>query len=90
MDAMPSSPLERPTAPEPHHKSRAVMLLVAAGIVLIAGNLRPAVTSIASLLTEIRLDVGLSSTMAAFLTAAPVLCFGLVAPFSANCHWRPR
>lgn len=82
MDAMPSSPLERPTAPEPHHESRAVMLLVAAGIVLIAGNLRPAVTSIASLLTEIRLDVGLSSTMAAFLTAAPVLCFGLVAPFA--------
>lgn len=58
------------------------MLLVAAGIVLFAGNLRPAVTSIASLLTEIRLDVGLSSTMAAFLTAAPVVCFGLVAPFA--------
>ena len=57
-------------------------LLVAVGIVLIAANLRPAVTSVASLLTEIRLDLGLSSTTAALLTAAPVICFGLLAPFA--------
>jgi len=56
-------------------------LLIAAGIVLIAANLRPAVTSVASLLTEIRLDVGLTPTTAALLTAAPVVCFGLLAPF---------
>src|SRR4051812_40893754 len=56
--------------------------LLALGIVLIASNLRPTVTSVAPLLPQIRLDVGLSSTAAALLTATPVLCFGLLAPFA--------
>ena len=72
--AMPNSPSRR--------GSPQTGIFVAIGIVLIAGNLRPAVTSVASLLTEIRLDIGLSSTTAALLTAAPVICFGLLAPFA--------
>lgn len=70
--------MPHPTRQEPPR----AWLLVAVGIILIAGNLRPAVTSVASLLTEIRLNVGLSSTTAALLTAAPVVCFGLLAPFA--------
>ena len=56
--------------------------LVALGVILIAGNLRPAVSSVAPLLPELRLDLGLSSTVAALLTATPVICFGLLAPFA--------
>src|SRR3989304_2636021 len=58
------------------------LLLVAVGVVLVAANLRPTVTSVAPLLTQIRLDLGLSSATAALLTATPVLCFGLLAPFA--------
>ncbi|MCW2899117.1 MAG: transporter [Streptosporangiaceae bacterium] len=46
-------------------------------IVLIALNLRPAVTGVGPLLTEIRGDLGLSSTAAGTLTTLPVLCFGI-------------
>lgn len=57
-------------------------LLVAIGVVLIAANLRPTVTSVAPLLPDLRLELGLSSSAAALLTATPVLCFGLLAPFA--------
>ena len=52
-------------------------------IVLIAVNLRPAVTGVAPLITEIRDDLGLTGAAAGALTTLPVLCFGifgLVAP----------
>ncbi|WP_315987352.1 MFS transporter [Actinomadura sp. HBU206391] len=52
-------------------------------IVLIALNLRPAVTGVAPLLGDIREDLGLSSAAAGALTTLPVLCFGffgLIAP----------
>jgi CP family cyanate transporter-like MFS transporter len=57
-------------------------LLVAIGVVLIAANLRPTVTSVAPLLPQIRADLGLASAAAALLTATPVVCFGLLAPFA--------
>ena len=57
-------------------------MLVALGVILIAANLRPTVTSVAPLLPQIRLDLGLTSTAASLLTATPVLCFGLLAPFA--------
>jgi CP family cyanate transporter-like MFS transporter len=57
-------------------------LLVAIGVVLIAANLRPTVTSVAPLLPQIRADLGLASAGAALLTATPVVCFGLLAPFA--------
>lgn len=55
---------------------------IALGVILIAANLRPTVTSVAPLLSQIRLDLGLSSTAASLLTSTPVLCFGLLAPFA--------
>lgn len=56
--------------------------LLAVGLILIAANLRPTVTSVAPLLPQIRADLGLSSAAASLLTATPVLCFGLLAPFA--------
>jgi CP family cyanate transporter-like MFS transporter len=52
-------------------------------IVLIALNLRPAVTGVGPLLADVRGDLGLSNAAAGALTTLPVLCFGffgLIAP----------
>ncbi|MCV7282207.1 MFS transporter [Mycolicibacterium flavescens] len=52
-------------------------------VVLTALNLRPAVTSVAPLLGEMRADLGVSATWAGLLTTVPTLCFaaaGLAAP----------
>ncbi|SEH53899.1 MFS transporter, CP family, cyanate transporter [Mycolicibacterium rutilum] len=57
--------------------------LLAAAVVLTALNLRPAVTSVAPLLGEMRTDLGVSATWAGVLTTLPTLCFaaaGLTAP----------
>ena len=55
-------------------------ILLAVGVVLVAANLRPAISAVGPLLSDIRLDLGLSRTAAALLTATPVVCFGLLAP----------
>ena len=60
--------------------ARKSMLLLAAGMVLVAANLRAAASSVGPLLDRIRDDLGLSSTAAGALTTLPVLCFALVAP----------
>jgi MFS transporter, CP family, cyanate transporter len=54
--------------------------LLIAGALLIAANLRPAVTSVPPLLPEIRRDLDLTSAAVALLTTLPVLCFGALAP----------
>lgn len=59
---------------------RKSMLLLAAGMVLVAANMRAAASSVGPLLDRIRDDLGLSSTAAGLLTTLPVLCFGAVAP----------
>src|SRR3954447_3274253 len=58
-----------------------VVLLVAA-IILVALNQRPAVVGVAPVLTALRADTGLSSTLAGLLTTLPVLCFGAFAPLA--------
>lgn len=46
-------------------------------IVLVAANLRPAVSSLGSILGEVRVSLGASTVWASMLTALPGLCFGL-------------
>ncbi|MFI6514745.1 CynX/NimT family MFS transporter [Spirillospora sp. NPDC050679] len=63
---------------------RATTLAQLALIVLVALNLRPAITAVGPLLTEIRGEFHLSGTAAGALTTLPLVCFGaygLVAPF---------
>src|ERR687896_1298427 len=53
-------------------------------IVLVAVNLRPAITAVGPLLTQIRHDLHLSGTAAGALTTLPLIffgSFGLMAPF---------
>ncbi|MCU9612978.1 MFS transporter [Caldibacillus lycopersici] len=51
-----------------------------AGIVLVAFNLRPAITSIGPLVGEIQSAVGLSGWSAGLLTSLPLLAFAAVSP----------
>lgn len=55
-------------------KSQKILLLLA--ILLISLNLRPAITAVGPLVSEIRLDTGLSSSAIGLLTTLPVLAFG--------------
>lgn len=52
-------------------------LLLGAGIMLVAFNMRPALTSVGPLLDTIRTATGLGTVGAAYLTTLPVLCIGL-------------
>jgi CP family cyanate transporter-like MFS transporter len=61
-------------------RSRAAAVLLAAAVVAVALNQRPAVVAVAPLLGRIRAETGLSSAMAGLLTTLPVLCFGAIAP----------
>lgn len=56
--------------------------LTLAGIVAVALNLRPALTSLAPLITAVRADTGLSAAQIGLLTTLPVLCLGLFGPLA--------
>ena len=51
-------------------------------LVMVALNLRPALSSIAPLLSEVSASLGLSAAKAGLLTTLPVLCLGLFAPLA--------
>jgi CP family cyanate transporter-like MFS transporter len=74
-----------PEEPTPHQlPTIAGGVLLAIAVILTALNLRPAVTSVAPLLDDMRADMGVSATWAGLLTTLPALCFaaaGLAAPW---------
>src|SRR5918992_3337268 len=55
-------------------------VLLVSGIVLLAANLRPALTAVAPLISQIRTDTGISNGVAGLLTTLPLLAFGLLSP----------
>jgi MFS transporter, CP family, cyanate transporter len=57
---------------------------LAAALVLVALNLRPAIASVPPVLLDIQRDLGLSGTAAGVLTALPVVCLGVFAPVAAR------
>jgi CP family cyanate transporter-like MFS transporter len=61
-------------------RSRAGTLALAAAIIAVALNQRPAVVAVAPVLGDLRAETGLSSALAGLLTTLPVLCFGAFAP----------
>lgn len=62
-----------------------VMALV---LVVVAANLRVAITSVPPLLDQISSDLGLSHAAAGALTTLPVLCMGLFAPLASRIAHR--
>ncbi|MCK1796547.1 MFS transporter [Streptomyces sp. XM4193] len=57
--------------------SRGTRVLVAVGLVLVALNLRPAVSGLGPLLEEVRTGLGLSGAVLGVLTSVPALCFAV-------------
>ncbi|WP_228460294.1 CynX/NimT family MFS transporter [Cytobacillus dafuensis] len=72
---MNSNPLMEPRGK--HSKSALLML----GIIFVAFTLRPAITSVGPLISEIRADTGISNGVAGLLTTLPLIAFGLLSPF---------
>ncbi|MBJ9976147.1 CynX/NimT family MFS transporter [Pseudomonas sp. S75] len=56
--------------------------LLLLGLVMVALNLRPALSSMAPVLSEVSAGLGLSGSAAGLLTTLPVLCLGLFAPLA--------
>ncbi|ACU39688.1 MFS transporter [Actinosynnema mirum] len=72
-------------APGPRQGRGAALVgstLLAVGVALAAANLRPAVTSLASVLGDVRASLGATTAWTSLLTAVPTVCFG-VAAFAA-------
>jgi CP family cyanate transporter-like MFS transporter len=68
-----------PRSPQPNRR----LLLVFIGLMVLVGlNLRPALSSLAPVLTRIQQDTGLSPLAIGALTTLPVLCLGLFAPLA--------
>lgn len=65
----------------PAGRPLAVGALTFAGVLLVAFAARGPFTAVGPLLPALRDHFGLSTTVAAVLAAAPVVCFGVVAPF---------
>ncbi|RYG71682.1 MFS transporter [Lentibacillus lipolyticus] len=56
--------------------------LLVAGIVLVAFNLRPAITSVGPVIGIIRDDIGLSNWSAGMLTSLPLVAFAITSPIA--------
>ena len=65
------------TSAEPHTGVK-IRPLAVVGLVLIAINLRPAVTSLGPVLEEVRASLGMSAAVAGLLTSVPAVCFAVV------------
>lgn len=68
--------------PATGHPSRGALALFIGLMVLVGLNLRPALSSLAPVLTRIQQDTGLSALSIGALTTLPVLCLGLFAPMA--------
>ena len=72
-----------PATPDPAGRRSTSQLrdvLLVVGIVLLAANMRSALTSVAPLIGEIRADTGTSNGVAGLLTTLPLLAFGVLSP----------
>jgi CP family cyanate transporter-like MFS transporter len=70
--------MKRPPATVTPSRLRGALLVLA--IVLLAANLRPALTAVAPLISRIRADTGVSNGIAGLLTTLPLLAFGVLSP----------
>jgi len=62
--------------------NRMYRFLLLAGIIIIAFNLRPAITSVGPVIGLIRDDFGLSNWSAGVITSLPLLAFALISPLA--------
>lgn len=62
--------------------------LVLAGLLLVAGNLRAAITTVGPLVPDMERDLGISSLSASVLVSLPLLAFAVVSPFAPRLAHR--
>jgi CP family cyanate transporter-like MFS transporter len=62
------------------HRGPLQGVLLVLAIVLLAANLRPALTSVAPLIGQIRADTDMSNGVAGLLTTLPLVAFGVLSP----------
>ncbi|WP_449282233.1 MFS transporter [Leucobacter sp.] len=62
--------------------------LVLAGLLLVAGNLRAAITTVGPVLNSIVQDLGLTSIEASALVSLPLIAFAVVSPFAPGAARR--
>ena len=65
---------------EKEQSNRMYVFLLVAGIVFVAFNLRPSITSVGPLIGIIRDDVGLSNWSVGLLTSLPLVAFAILSP----------
>jgi MFS transporter, CP family, cyanate transporter len=94
MDPMASTPRtsrepSATTAPAEPREPRWEQVLVVVGVVLLAVNLRPAATSLGTLLEQAQQALSISAPLAGLLTTLPVLCFAGFGPVATALgrHW---
>jgi CP family cyanate transporter-like MFS transporter len=75
---------KRASATAESGRSHLRSFLLVLGIVLLAANLRPALTGVAPLIGQIRADTGISNGVAGLLTTLPLLAFGLLSPIAPH------
>lgn len=75
-------------SPRPPAGSTPGPWLLAASLVLVALNLRPALSSVSPVLAAVQAELGLSATAAGLLTTLPVLCLGVFAPLAPRLSER--
>lgn len=63
-------------------RSRATQLLLVLGVLFVAFNLRPAITSVGPLIGTIRDDIGFSNWSVALLTSLPLIAFAIMSPIA--------
>src|SRR5699024_2409461 len=59
-----------------------VTILFILGIIILAFNLRPAITAVGPIIGVIREDLGISNWSAGFLTSLPLLAFAFMSPIA--------
>jgi CP family cyanate transporter-like MFS transporter len=75
-------------APDGERRARIRRAFVLVAILLLAANLRPAITSVAPLIERIRDDAGVSNGVAGLLTALPLLAFAALSPVAPRLSRR--
>ncbi|MCI4137657.1 CynX/NimT family MFS transporter [Bacillus vallismortis] len=73
--------------PHPQNKKIQSFWLIA-GIIFIAFNLRPAITSVGPVISSIRAELHMSNGAAGFLTALPLLSFAVFSPLAPKLGQR--
>lgn len=67
---------------QPGEKRNTTYWIIFLGILFVGANLRAPLTSVGSLISFIRDDLGLTNTTAGLITTLPLLAFAIVSPFA--------